>query len=272
MRWSKRNLRPGICSSKAPFCSHQLVISPTHQQVGLQKGDSQVSPRKKSRSSIINLNKFVIFSRDTKIKNGGNQTWKELKWVLSLSTYKLATFLLFLWYLTWHTIWSIQNKISPGPINPAKPHQKKFAPQRPRHPWPCVCALRVGQRTCSGLEKTVWGFMVTKWCCKWTLQMVMVIVIVMMMTMKILERIKHMTKIVAMKMILLIHDKNVYIYIYTRGIFSTRTAYEFLDNYLWQYMIRIMILTMTMNQVAVDEDQQGKKRKHMNKLIMIIVM
>lgn len=125
MRWSKRNLRPGICSSKAPFCSHQLVISPTHQQVGLQKGDSQVSPRKKSRSSIINLNKFVIFSRDTKIKNGGNQTWKELKWVLSLSTYKLATFLLLPWYLTWHTIWSIQNKISPGPINPAKPHQKK---------------------------------------------------------------------------------------------------------------------------------------------------
>lgn len=44
--------------------------------------------------------------------------------------------------------------------------------------------------------------------------MVMVIVIVMMMTMKILERIKHMTKIVAMKMILLIHDKIVYIYIH----------------------------------------------------------
>lgn len=57
----------------------------------------------------------------------------------------------------------------------------------------------------------------------------MATVIAMMMTMKILERINHVTKIVTMIMILIIQMIK---YLYIRDIFSTRTAHEFVDNYL----------------------------------------
>ena len=199
----------------------------------------------------------------------GNQILEGIEvGIIIIQTY--LTCLLLPCYLTWHTIWTVENKISPGRVNPAKPHQKKTRAAASSSPM--ALRLRPSCRAknlqwigknclmtvCNNGEQIDHGDQMMLQM-NMMVQMVMVTVIAMMMTMKILERIKHVTKIVTMIMILIIQMIK---YLYTRDIFSTRTAHEFVDNYLWQYMIRIMILTTTMISCCCWWGSTKEKRKN----------